>query len=113
MGISIRGLAPALLAAGALAASGCATGTGAAASAAADGTATARAGVGAPDPASPPSPYPSSYRRRPSPPVLIRHATVLTAAGPRLEGASVLLRDGKIAAVGTSAVRPALFFERV
>jgi imidazolonepropionase-like amidohydrolase len=80
-----------------VAASGCAT-------AGATGRAGARGGAAAGgDPASPPSPYPSSYRRRPSPPVLIRNATVLTATGERLEGASLLLRDGKIAALGREA----------
>jgi imidazolonepropionase-like amidohydrolase len=44
--------------------------------------------------------YPSTYRRRPNPPVLIRNATVLTAAGAELPGASILLRDGRIVAVG-------------
>ncbi|HYG61987.1 MAG TPA: amidohydrolase, partial [Thermoanaerobaculia bacterium] len=45
-------------------------------------------------------PYPSTYRPLPSAPVLITNATVLTAAGDRIEGGSVLMRDGKIAAVG-------------
>jgi imidazolonepropionase-like amidohydrolase len=44
--------------------------------------------------------YPSTYRRRPNPPVLIRNATILTAAGAELPGASILLRDGRIVAVG-------------
>jgi imidazolonepropionase-like amidohydrolase len=111
MGSPFRGLVRAFLASAcALAAAGCATGQGATPRAAGDSRG---AGAAAPpaaaaaktdsDPASPPSPYPSSYQRRPSPPVLIRHATVLTAAGPRLEAASVLLRDGKIAAVGQDA----------
>jgi imidazolonepropionase-like amidohydrolase len=34
----------------------------------------------------------------------VAHATVLTATGQRLESSSVLLRDGKIAAVGSDAV---------
>ena len=105
-GLSARGLATACLGtACVLALAGCATGAGAAARASGDGTgATAgAAGTAAPDPASPPSPYPSTYRRRPSPPVLVAHATVLTATGQRLESASVLLRDGKIAAVGPDA----------
>jgi imidazolonepropionase-like amidohydrolase len=106
MPLPIRGLVPLLLAATvALATSSCATGAGAAPSTAGanSGAPAPPAGAAAADPASPPSPYPSTYQRRPSPPVLIRHATVLTAAGPRLEGASVLLRDGKIAAVGPDA----------
>ncbi len=45
-------------------------------------------------------PYPSTYRPVASGPVLIRNATVLTGAGERLEGADVLMRDGRIAGVG-------------
>ncbi len=44
--------------------------------------------------------YPSTYKVPPSPPTLIRHATVLTGTGTRLDGADVLLVDGKIQAVG-------------
>ncbi|HJS47543.1 MAG TPA: amidohydrolase [Gemmatimonadales bacterium] len=50
--------------------------------------------------------YPSTYARRPFRPVLIRNATVLTAAGPELRGASVLLQEGKVVAVGTSLSTP-------
>jgi imidazolonepropionase-like amidohydrolase len=102
-----RGLALACLAAAcALAIAGCATGTGAAARVSGDGAGAAArpAGSAGPEPASPPSPYPSTYRRQPSPAVLVAHATVLTATGQRLESSSVLLRDGKIAAVGPDAV---------
>jgi imidazolonepropionase-like amidohydrolase len=52
-------------------------------------------------------PYPSTYRPLPSEVTLIRGATVLTAAGPRIENGSVLLRDGKVEAVGTSIEAPA------
>ena len=44
--------------------------------------------------------YASTYKPLPSFPTLITNATVLTAAGDRIEGGSVLMRDGKIAAVG-------------
>jgi imidazolonepropionase-like amidohydrolase len=44
--------------------------------------------------------YASTYRRRPSPAVVIRNATMLTAAGERIEGGWLLLADGKIAALG-------------
>lgn len=44
--------------------------------------------------------YPSTYRRREAPAVLIRGATILTAAGPEIRDGSVLLRDGVIVAVG-------------
>jgi imidazolonepropionase-like amidohydrolase len=50
--------------------------------------------------------FPSTYQPIPSDPVLIRNATVMTAAGPTMEHASVLLRDGKIAAVGTNLTVP-------
>jgi imidazolonepropionase-like amidohydrolase len=52
-------------------------------------------------------PFPSTYRPFPSRPTLIRNATILTAAGPVIRGGSVLLRDGKIAQVGTSVAAPA------
>lgn len=45
-------------------------------------------------------PYPSTYERIAAPPVLIRNATVLTGTGERLDGADVLMRDGRIEAVG-------------
>ena len=45
--------------------------------------------------------YASRYRAIASPPVLIANATVLTGDGTRLDHADVLLRDGKVAAVGS------------
>ena len=51
--------------------------------------------------------YPSTYHRHPTPPVLIRNATVLTGAGPELDHASVLLAEGKIVAVGADVAAPA------
>ena len=39
--------------------------------------------------------------------MLIQHATVLTGTGERLENADVLMRDGKVAAVGASLETPA------
>ena len=51
-------------------------------------------------------PYASSYRMIASPPVLIRGATVLTGTGTRLDGADVLMRDGKIVAVGANLDAP-------
>jgi len=45
-------------------------------------------------------PYPSTYHRLPSQPTLITHATVLTGTGERLDDASVLMKDGKIAWTG-------------
>ncbi|HVT42760.1 MAG TPA: amidohydrolase family protein [Thermoanaerobaculia bacterium] len=52
-------------------------------------------------------PYASTYRPLASVPLLIRNATILTAAGDRIEQGSVLLRDGKIAAIGVSIEAPA------
>lgn len=56
--------------------------------------------------AEPPAPYASTYQSIASPPVLITNATVLTAAGERLDGASILLQDGKIAALGERLTAP-------
>jgi imidazolonepropionase-like amidohydrolase len=52
-------------------------------------------------------PFASTYTPLPSRPTLIRNATVLTAAGPRLDNASVLMQDGKIVEVGQSVTAPA------
>lgn len=91
-----RRLASLLLAAAALTA--CAAGGGpetAAAPASAGGGASTIAG-----------PFASTYARRPNPPVLIRNATVMTATGPEIEGASVLFRDGRIVEVGRDLAAP-------
>ena len=45
--------------------------------------------------------YLSTYKPMPSGPVLITNATILTAAGDRIERGSILLQDGRIAAIGT------------
>ena len=69
---------------------------------------TPRAPAAAPTPTQPElGPYPSTSRRHADAPVLIRNATVLTAAGPELRNASVLIVDGKIAGVGTDLTAPA------
>ncbi|HEX6862805.1 MAG TPA: hypothetical protein VF414_08320, partial [Thermoanaerobaculia bacterium] len=44
--------------------------------------------------------YLSTYKPLPSGPVLITNATILTAAGNRIERGSILLQDGRISAVG-------------
>ncbi len=44
--------------------------------------------------------YLSTYKPLPSGPVLITNATILTAAGDRIERGSILLQDGRIAAIG-------------
>jgi imidazolonepropionase-like amidohydrolase len=52
-------------------------------------------------------PYPSTYQRIAAAPVLISGATVLTGTGQRLDGADVLLQDGKVVAVGSGLQAPA------
>ncbi len=51
-------------------------------------------------------PYPSTYRPLPSPPTLIRGATILTGSGDRIDDGSVLLVDGAVAAVGRGLEAP-------
>src|SRR3954464_12392669 len=46
--------------------------------------------------------YPSTYQRHPNPPVLIRNATIMTATGEEIRGGSILIRDGRIVAVGAT-----------
>jgi imidazolonepropionase-like amidohydrolase len=53
------------------------------------------------------NPFPSTYHAFPSRTTLIRNATVMTAAGPTMTNASVLLRDGKIVGVGANLAAPA------
>jgi len=72
---------------------------------------------GTPTPAVPPGPggtslpnakpFPSTYHPFPGRTTLIRNATIMTAAGPSIKNGSVLLRDGKIVAVGESVNAPA------
>src|SRR5215813_8508129 len=52
-------------------------------------------------------PFPSTYKPFPRRTTLIRNATIMTGAGPTITNGSVLLRDGKIAEVGTSVTAPA------
>ena len=54
-----------------------------------------------------PDPFSSTYRPAPSGPTLIRGATVLTGTGTRLDGADVLIVDGRIKAVGAKLDAPA------
>ena len=51
-------------------------------------------------------PFPSTYRPFASQVTVIRNATVMTAAGPTMRGASILLRDGKVAGVGMNLAVP-------
>ena len=48
--------------------------------------------------------YPSTYNPLPSNPTLITNATILTGTGERLDDASLLMADGKIAFVGQGDV---------
>ncbi len=48
----------------------------------------------------PPEPFPSTYQPLPSQPTLIRHATVYTGTGAEIDDGDVLLKDGKVVAVG-------------
>jgi imidazolonepropionase-like amidohydrolase len=50
--------------------------------------------------------FPSTYQPIPARPTLIRNATILTAAGPVIQNGSLLLRDGKVAAVGANVQAP-------
>ncbi|MGQ0813551.1 MAG: amidohydrolase [Gemmatimonadota bacterium] len=75
-----------------------------------------RATGGSPQPETPapqqsaaetPAPFPSTYKPLPSRTTLIRNATILTATGPAIQNGSILLQDGKIAAVGANVTAPA------
>ena len=52
------------------------------------------------------NPYPSTYQPMPSQPTLIRGAHVLDGLGGEMDKADVLMRDGKIAAVGAHLEAP-------
>src|SRR5439155_11957472 len=51
--------------------------------------------------------YPSTYQRHANPPVLIKNATIMTAAGQEIANGSILFKDGRIVAVGTNVQAPA------
>lgn len=48
-------------------------------------------------------PFASTYRAPAAAPVVIRNATLLTAAGPRIDNGYLVLRDGRISAIGSGA----------
>src|ERR1051325_4852144 len=50
--------------------------------------------------------FPSTYKPLPSQPVIIKGATVLTGTDRELVNASVLLKDGRIAAIGAHVPEP-------
>jgi imidazolonepropionase-like amidohydrolase len=51
--------------------------------------------------------YPSTYHRHANAPVVIRNATIMTAAGQEIPNGSILFRDGRIVAVGATVEAPA------
>src|SRR5438132_14361637 len=51
-------------------------------------------------------PFPSTYVPFPSRTTVIRNVNLLTAAGPLIRNGSILLQNGKIAAVGASENAP-------
>jgi imidazolonepropionase-like amidohydrolase len=55
----------------------------------------------------PPDAFPSTYQPLPSQVTLIEHATIYTGTGERIDDGSVLLRDGKVAAIGRQVEAPA------
>jgi imidazolonepropionase-like amidohydrolase len=52
-------------------------------------------------------PFPSTYQVPVNPPVLIQGATVLTGTGERLDGADILIADGRIQSIGKGLAAPA------
>ncbi|HET9818292.1 MAG TPA: amidohydrolase [Rhodanobacteraceae bacterium] len=71
-------------------------------------TAAAGAASAAPPPTEfPPNAFPSTYTPLPSQPTLIRHATIFTGTGERIKDGALLMRDGKIMAVGNKLDAPA------
>src|SRR5689334_12347014 len=71
------------------------------------GCAVSQKTVATPAAAAAPVAYPSTYKALPSRTTVIRNATILTAAGPVIRNGSLLLRDGKVAAVGATVDAPA------
>lgn len=51
-------------------------------------------------------PFPSTYKAFPSKTTVIKNVTILTAAGPRINNGSILLKDGKIESVGATVTAP-------
>jgi imidazolonepropionase-like amidohydrolase len=55
----------------------------------------------------PPDAFPSTYQALPGQTTLIQHATIYTGTGERIDDGAVLLRDGKVAAIGKQVEAPA------
>ena len=56
------------------------------------------------DPTTLPDPFASTYQTPASSPFAIVNATILTAAGPKIIGGTIVVKDGRIAAIGSSNV---------
>lgn len=54
-----------------------------------------------------PNPFPSTYKAYPGAPTLIRGATIYDGKGGQIDNGEILLRDGKIVAVGQTVEAPA------
>ncbi|MEA2564071.1 MAG: hypothetical protein QOH06_5575 [Acidobacteriota bacterium] len=94
---------PALLSLAALLLGGCATAMSPSeAPAKAEAPATPEPSRDSKDTRDPNDAYLSTYKPLPSGPVLITNATILTAAGDRIERGSILLQDGRVSMVGGS-----------
>jgi imidazolonepropionase-like amidohydrolase len=52
-------------------------------------------------------PFPSTYKAPAAKALAIRNATIMTAAGPTIQNGTIVVRDGKIVAVGASVSVPA------
>ena len=61
------------------------------------------------DPAQSANPFPSTYRPLPGRPTAIVGATVLTGTGTQLDNGTVLIRDGRVQAIGAGLAVPAGF----
>ena len=55
----------------------------------------------------PPDPFPSTYRPLPSRTTVIRHATIFTGTGERIDDGSLVLQDGRVMAIGKQVSAPA------
>jgi imidazolonepropionase-like amidohydrolase len=111
MSRKIRALATASLYCAGVVLAGCASTTGGAASRSSDRADPVPAVAAASKPSASglrivADPYPSTYRPAAHPPTLLRNATVLTGTGERLDGADVLMIDGRVAEVGRGLRAP-------
>jgi imidazolonepropionase-like amidohydrolase len=59
------------------------------------------------DPKADANPFPSTYKPFPSTPTAFVGATIFTGTGDKIEGGTLLIKDGKIEAVGANVAMPA------